>query len=39
MPPKALYVETLIRTDLDTLWRYTQDPDLHRRWERSPASR
>lgn len=33
MQPKALYAETLIRTDLDTLWRHTQDPDLHRRWD------
>ncbi|MEU0535308.1 hypothetical protein [Amycolatopsis tolypomycina] len=33
MRPKALYVETVIRTDLDTLWRHTQDPDLHRRWD------
>ncbi len=33
MRPKALYVETLIRTDLDTLWRHTQDPALHRRWD------
>ena len=33
MRPKALYVETVIRTDLDTLWRHTQDPALHRRWD------
>jgi hypothetical protein len=33
MRPKALYVETVIRTDLDTLWRHTQDPVLHRRWD------
>jgi hypothetical protein len=33
MRPKALYVETVIRTDLDTLWQHTQDPALHRRWD------
>ncbi|EOD65435.1 hypothetical protein [Amycolatopsis vancoresmycina] len=33
MRPKALYVETVIRTDLDTLWRHTQDPALHQRWD------
>jgi hypothetical protein len=33
MRPKALYVETVIRTDLDTLWQHTQDPVLHRRWD------
>ncbi|MDQ7805713.1 hypothetical protein Q5425_18360 [Amycolatopsis sp. A133] len=33
MRPKPLYVETVIRTDLDTLWHHTQDPDLHRRWD------
>jgi len=33
MRPKALYVETVIRTDLDTLWQHTQDPALHQRWD------
>ncbi|WP_410599097.1 hypothetical protein [Amycolatopsis sp. lyj-90] len=33
MSRRALYVETVIRTDLGTLWRYTQDPDLHERWD------
>jgi hypothetical protein len=33
MRPKSLYVETVIRTDLDTLWQHTQDPALHRRWD------
>ncbi|MDI5976329.1 hypothetical protein [Amycolatopsis magusensis] len=26
-------VETSIRTDLGTLWRHTQDPALHQRWD------
>ncbi|GAA3115676.1 hypothetical protein [Streptosporangium carneum] len=30
---RAVYVETLIRTDLDELWRRTQHPRLHRRWD------
>lgn len=33
MRPEALYVETVIRTDLETCWRHTQDPALHRRWD------
>ncbi|WET77130.1 hypothetical protein P3102_23905 [Amycolatopsis sp. QT-25] len=33
MSRRALYVETVIRTELDTLWRYTQEPDLHERWD------
>ncbi|MEV6873575.1 hypothetical protein [Amycolatopsis sp. NPDC051128] len=33
MRPKPVYVETVIRTDLDTLWQHTQDPALHRRWD------
>lgn len=33
MRPKSLYVETVIRTDLDTLWRHTQDPARHARWD------
>jgi hypothetical protein len=30
---RALYVETVIRADLDELWRRTQDPHLHQRWD------
>lgn len=33
MSRRSLYVETVIRTDLDTLWRHTQDPELHERWD------
>ncbi|RNA70072.1 DoxX-like family protein [Alteribacter keqinensis] len=33
MKPKPIYVETNIRTDLDSLWEYTQKPDLHERWD------
>lgn len=28
-----LYVETVIRADLDELWRLTQEPHLHQRWD------
>jgi hypothetical protein len=28
-----LYVETLIRADLDELWRLTQEPGQHQRWD------
>lgn len=30
---RALYVEIRIRAPLDTVWRLTQDPDLHARWD------
>ncbi|MEV1130790.1 SRPBCC family protein [Agromyces sp. NPDC049794] len=30
---RALYVETLIRADLETVWRLTQDPAEHARWD------
>lgn len=33
MGRQSLYVETVIRTDMDTLWRHTQDPSLHQRWD------
>jgi hypothetical protein len=34
MPPsRPLYIETLIRADLETVWRLTQDPLLHPRWD------
>jgi hypothetical protein len=28
-----IHVETTIRTDVDDLWRHTQDPTAHRRWD------
>ncbi len=28
-----LYVETLVRTEVDDLWRLTQDPGQHERWD------
>ncbi|GAA2071794.1 hypothetical protein GCM10009801_23820 [Streptomyces albiaxialis] len=31
--PKGLYVEARVRTDLDELWRRTQDPEQHQRWD------
>jgi hypothetical protein len=39
MPPKTqgaaapIYVEVLVRADLDRLWQLTQDTDLHPRWD------
>ncbi|MEO6089538.1 MAG: hypothetical protein ABIQ18_41165 [Umezawaea sp.] len=30
---RTLYVETLIQADLDELWRQTQEPHLHQRWD------
>lgn len=30
---RALYVETLIQADLDELWRRTQEPRSHQRWD------
>jgi hypothetical protein len=30
---RALYVETLIRADVDVLWNATQDPRQHERWD------
>ncbi|MFB6630497.1 hypothetical protein ACFCWY_11405 [Streptomyces sp. NPDC056362] len=29
----GLYIETRIRTDLETLWERTQEPDRHQRWD------
>ena len=29
----GLYVETLIRADIDEIWRATQDPGRHQRWD------
>jgi hypothetical protein len=33
MPRRRLYVETVIRADVDEVWRLTQQPDLHQRWD------
>ncbi|GAK12838.1 DoxX-like family protein [Geomicrobium sp. JCM 19039] len=33
MQRKPVYVETKIDTDMDTLWRTTQEPHLHERWD------
>lgn len=33
MGRRSLYVETVIRTDLQTLWEHTQEPSLHQRWD------
>lgn len=33
MKRKALYIETFIHSSLDTLWQYTQQPDMHQRWD------
>lgn len=30
---KSIYVETLIKTTMNTLWNYTQTPDLHQQWD------
>jgi hypothetical protein len=30
---RALYVETLVRADVETVWRLTQDPVEHARWD------
>jgi hypothetical protein len=30
---RSLYVETLIRGDVDELWRLTQEPEQHERWD------
>ncbi len=31
--PPGIYVEILIRGDIDELWKYTQQPDLHESWD------
>ncbi|MFG3252930.1 hypothetical protein [Streptomyces sp. NPDC048172] len=31
--PRGLYVEARVRTGLDELWRRTQDPERHQRWD------
>jgi hypothetical protein len=32
-PEEGIYVEIAIRGDLDRIWLYTQDPELHERWD------
>ena len=29
----SIYVEILVHTDMETLWKYTQTPDIHARWD------
>lgn len=29
----SIFVEILIKTDMETLWRYTQSPEVHERWD------
>ena len=29
----SLYVEILMKADMDKLWQYTQTPELHARWD------
>ena len=31
--PRGLYIETFIRAPLDAVWRHTQQPDEHQRWD------
>jgi hypothetical protein len=31
--PEGLYVELPMRTEMERLWRLTQDPALHQRWD------
>lgn len=33
MSNRSIRVETVIAADLDTVWRLTQDPVLHARWD------
>jgi len=33
VPRQPIYVETLIRADLDQIWKLTQDSTLHTRWD------
>ncbi|WP_168119639.1 DoxX-like family protein [Paenibacillus sp. HB172176] len=30
---KPIYVERFIRTDMDTIWKHTQSPELHEQWD------
>ena len=29
----SIYVEVLVRAPLDVVWRHTQSPELHERWD------
>ncbi|GAE04973.1 DoxX-like family protein [Paenibacillus sp. JCM 10914] len=33
MKQKPIYVETVIMTEMDRLWSYTQTPELHQQWD------
>jgi hypothetical protein len=33
MKSSGIYVEIPLRTDIDALWKYTQDPALHEQWD------
>ena len=33
MKRQPLYIETKIKCDLTTLWRYTQEPSIHQQWD------
>ncbi|TXK83542.1 DoxX-like family protein [Paenibacillus sp. N3.4] len=33
MPRKPIYVEIMIQTDIESLWKYSQDPVLHESWD------
>lgn len=33
MPSRSIYVESVIRTDIDAVWAATQDPRQHARWD------
>lgn len=33
MRQKPIYVEIEMKSDLDTLWEYTQNPSLHKEWD------
>ncbi|MFN2747467.1 DoxX-like family protein [Bacillus sp. z60-18] len=33
MKKNPIYVQISIQTDMDRLWRYTQDPELHQQWD------
>ena len=33
MSKKPIYVEIEMNADIDTVWRYTQEPQLHEQWD------
>ena len=33
MTKKPIYVEIEMHADIDTVWRYTQEPQLHEQWD------